>query len=648
MPNSVNVNGSRTNGSRAFVDNQSSFIVGEGSNLHVGTVENTGAIIGKQSENGTTFKVDKYVGHDIQNYDTMTTTGISVGTSLGKSPRVTNIGFNQDDRDKQGITRNTVVGNVEIGEASGSPINRDITRANEVTKDKQHSTKINVESQTIEYATNPGKLKEDIGKAKEEINDIKWAIKESIHDRGDDNRNFFGQLSEVRLDKSLENITSERLIGKTVDTEIADVFKDAYKDLGYDINIIFSDPKNSPQLLDENDKPKTGTAYVRDENGKKIKTIIINGEDPKNATKAGLIGTIVEEGSHVIGKVEGRQRKTGTDEKGLESTGRASNEYFAEKYKDNNTPISIHSDGKDYSNVDFGENVGDKANEFADVGSTSIIPGLSYKFNMSGDEARKYVDQQLTSIFGTSVNWNDYFNVKNVEYREKMNYYFGLAKNTLRVKKIIGTFKKSGNTYIKIVQDNNKEMILKELPETEALYHNLKIVNGEIHMNFTNLNRKFVQDDGYELITTKNLKQLKGDPVNQATYNTYSYLATIMTKNKSINLWDKIKGSGDGLKHLDTDVKFWTLYGTSPQDPTNNKVSYNNMPSLYDQRQRLANRSLGKSIVDNYDIYKKAASYHNNNLSLTQLENLEKNMSGIKKLTGNEQVNKIKSILGVK
>ena len=357
VPSSLNVNGSRTSGSRAFVDNQSSFIVGEGSNLHVGTVENTGAIIGKQSENGTTFKVDKYVGHDIQNYDTMTTTGISVGTSLGKSPRVTNIGFNQDDRDKQGITRNTVVGNVEIGEASGSPINRDITRANEVTKDKQHSTKINVESQTIEYATNPGKLKEDIGKAKEEINDIKWAIKESIHDRGDDNRNFFGQLSEVRLDKSLENITSERLIGKTVDTEIADVFKDAYKDLGYDINIIFSDPKNSPQLKDEDGNPKTGTAYVDDYG---VKTIIINAQDPKNTTKAGLIGTIVEEGSHVIGKVEGRQRETGTDEKGLESTGRASNEYFAEKYKDDNETISIQSDGKDYSNVDFGENVGDE------------------------------------------------------------------------------------------------------------------------------------------------------------------------------------------------------------------------------------------------------------------------------------------------
>ena len=307
IPTSVNVNASRTNGNRAFVDNQSTFVVGEGSNLHVGTVENTGAVIGK--EGNSTFKIDTYVGKDIQNYDTMTTTGVSVGTSLGKSPRVTNIGFNQDSRDKQGVTRNTVVGNVEIGEASGSPINRDLGKANEVTKDTHSRTNINVEPQVIEYLTNPGKLKEDIGKAKEEINDIKWAIKESIHDRGDDNRNFFGQLSEVRLNKSLENITSERLIGKTVDTEIAGIFKNAYKDLGYDINIIFSDPKNSPQLLDE---------------------------------------------------------------KGLESTGRASNEYFTEKYKDDNPAISIQSDGKDYSNVDFGENVGDDRGGCTDGKKTNI------------------------------------------------------------------------------------------------------------------------------------------------------------------------------------------------------------------------------------------------------------------------------------
>ena len=420
VPSSVNINASRTNGNRAFVDNQSTFVVGEGSNLHVGTVENTGAVIGK--EGNSTFKIDSYVGKDIQNYDTMTTTGGSIGASLGGNPKITNVGFNQDSRDKQGITRNTVVGDVEIAEAEGSPINRDLGKANEVTKDTHRSTNINVESQTIEYLTNPGKLKEDIWKAKEEINDIKWAIKESIHDRGDDNRNFFGQLSEVRLDKSLENITGERLIGKTVDTEIAGIFKDAYKDLGYDINIIFSDPKNSPQLLDEKGKPKTGTAYVRDEKGKKIKTIIINGEDPKNATKAGLIGTIVEEGSHVIGKVEGRQRKTGTDEKGLESTGRASNEYFSEKYKDDNPTISIQSDGKDYSNVDFGKHVGD---EVVTIGVISIvaIAGV-YVVYQAGKPVGRYLDldtakknaQLLSSSIGGVFDLGRKGIVKGIDY----------------------------------------------------------------------------------------------------------------------------------------------------------------------------------------------------------------------------------------
>ena len=292
VPSSVTINASRTNGNRAFVDNQSTFVVGEGSNLHVGTVENTGAVIGK--DGNSTFRIDTYAGKNIQNYDTMTTTGGSIGASLGGKTKITNVGFNQDSRDKQGITRNTVVGDVEIAEAEGSPINR------------------------------------DLGKAKEEINDIKWAIKESIHDRGDDNRNFFGQLSEVRLDKSLENITGERLIGKTVDTEIAGIFKDAYKDLGYDINIIFSDPKNSPQLLDE---------------------------------------------------------------KGLESTERASNEYFSEKYKDDNPAISIQSDGKDYSNVDFGENVGDICNKSVN----DCVKGHIREF-ISNVEPLQCIDKEIKII----------------------------------------------------------------------------------------------------------------------------------------------------------------------------------------------------------------------------------------------------------
>ena len=205
MPSSVNVSGSRTNGNRAFVDNQSSFIVGEGSNLHVGTLENTGAVIGKQSDNSTTFKIDNYIAKNIYNEDTMTTTGGSIGASLGGKPRITSAGFNQDSRDKEGITRNTVVGNVEIQNASGDEINRDLSKANEITKDTHSSTNINVEPQVIEYISNPTKFKEDLevaileGKATGET--ILKSIENAVNGRkssdiGDPERRTINEIKE--------------------------------------------------------------------------------------------------------------------------------------------------------------------------------------------------------------------------------------------------------------------------------------------------------------------------------------------------------------------------------------------------------------------------------------------------------------------
>ena len=349
MPSSVNINGSRTNGDRAFVDNQSTFIVGEGSSLHVGTLENTGAVVGKQGN--STFKIDTYVGKDIQNHDTMKTTGGSIGISTEK-PRITNVGFNQDSRDKQGITRNTVIGDVEIGETSGSPINRDITRANEVTKDTHSSTNINVESQTIEYLTNPGKLKEDIGKAKKEIADVKKAIKESINDRGDDNRNFFGQLREVRLSETVNNIAGKRLTEADKSEDVVAAWKDAYKDLGYNLDVRYTTGEDTPEMKD-----KAGTAYVSKDG---VHTIIININAKENSTKAGLIGTLAEEASHIVNGVAGRQIATGTEEKGLESTGRAANAYFKEEYKGSNQNMMYKSDGK-IDTSKLGTNVGDIA-----------------------------------------------------------------------------------------------------------------------------------------------------------------------------------------------------------------------------------------------------------------------------------------------
>ena len=268
VPSSVNISGSRTNGDRAFVDNQSTFIVGEGSSLHVGTLENTGAVVGK--EGNSTFKIDNYIGKDIQNHDTMKTTGGSVGISTGK-PRITNIGFNQDSRDKQGITRNTVIGDVEIGETSGSPINRDITRANEVTKDKQHSTNINVESQTIEYATDPGKLKEDIGKAKDEIEAVGAVAKATFNTIGSKEKNgFLDFLRTERVQETVRNLGYIDTKGKTKE-QIAQEMQDKYG-----------------EIFAKNGKKLEINFYVNSE---------VSQDDPNGKNKMNSAGFVAEDGS---------------------------------------------------------------------------------------------------------------------------------------------------------------------------------------------------------------------------------------------------------------------------------------------------------------------------------------------------------------
>ena len=235
----------------------------------------------------------------------------------------------------------------------------------EITKDRDFKTDINIESQTINYAKNPEKFKEDLEKAKSEINDIYHAAESTIKPKGKETRSPIEQLGEVRQAKVILNVIGSRLDIAEDQDDIAKAFEGVSEDLGYKVKVIYTDPSNSPQLIgvDKNGKEyiKNGTAYVDKDTG--IGYILINTKSPANRTKAGVIGTIAEEQSHVIGKFEGRQ-KTVPDgsEKGLESLGKPTNDYFKNQYSKNNKAIGIKSDGRDYSNVDFGENVGDASN----------------------------------------------------------------------------------------------------------------------------------------------------------------------------------------------------------------------------------------------------------------------------------------------
>ena len=154
---SGSANYSKTNGERRVVDNASTFIIGDGSDLKVAKVENTASAIGT-TENGK-LSINEYVGHNLENVDKLKTAGGSVGVSTSG---ITSIGVNYSDKKQEGITKNTVIGNVEIGKSSGDEINRDLDTMTEITEDRDFKTNINVESQTISYIKNPEKFKEDL------------------------------------------------------------------------------------------------------------------------------------------------------------------------------------------------------------------------------------------------------------------------------------------------------------------------------------------------------------------------------------------------------------------------------------------------------------------------------------------------------
>ena len=364
MP-SGSANYSQTNGERRVVDNASTFIIGDGSNLKVGKVENTAAAIGTTG-NGK-LSIDEYVGHDLENVDKLKTVGGSVGVSASG---ITSLGVNYSDRKQEGITKNTVIGNVEIGKSSGDEINRDLDTMTEITKDRDFKTNINIESQTINYIKNPEKFKEDLQKAKNEVEDLGNVVKNTVNPSGEDKRNIFENLRAQRWSTSYYNVIGSRVeeLGRQfkageinkedLKEAVRDVVKGYGKDIGIDFDVVYLDEKTMPK----DSEGSTGSSYIVDRKNRKVLI-------PIDVNKIGdvkeLLGTLTEEVAHGKDALEGRQDKKvaedkSNDEEGLESLGRPANEYVKKKFgEDNNSKIKLTTDGIDLSNADVGEKVGD-------------------------------------------------------------------------------------------------------------------------------------------------------------------------------------------------------------------------------------------------------------------------------------------------
>ncbi len=204
----------------------------------------------------------------------------------------------------------------------------------------------------------------------DEINDIGNVIANTIDNKGEDKRNFFGILRAQRGATDLYNISGDslNLLNEAYKSNKigADEYKEGLRniieatgnDLGLNVSLVYLDTSTMPK----DSEGSTGSSYIVDRKNRKVLIPIdVNKiEDIKE-----LLGTLTEEVAHGKDALEGRQDKKvaedkSNDEEGLESLGRPANEYVKKKFgEDNNSKIKLTTDGIDLSNADVGEKVGD-------------------------------------------------------------------------------------------------------------------------------------------------------------------------------------------------------------------------------------------------------------------------------------------------
>ena len=460
----------------------------------------------------------------------------------------------------------------------------------EITEDRKFETNVNIESQTINYIKNPEKFKEDLQKAKNEVEDLGNAVKNTSNPLGKDKRNVFENLRAQRWSTSYYNVIGSRVeeLGRqfkagTINKEdvkeaLRDVVKGYEKDIGIDFEVAYLDEKTMPK----DSEGSTGSSYIVDRKNRKVLIPIdVNKiEDIKE-----LLGTVTEEVAHGKDALEGRQDKKvaedkSNDEEGLETLGRPANEYVKKKFgEDNNSKIKLTTDGIDLSNADVGEKVGDKANEGYKLFRYDLRLGINE--DSIGTRDLKFTDKPYTEkeIQETinkidekksyKVDWKKYN--EDYEYREQTNYYFYQAKFFVKVKSI----DKIGKGYIEITRDNGEKLKLNKIKASEAIYHNIERKDGTIYFNFSEETRykKYVSEDGYELILDQNNKPVY-DPVVVGTYNFHTY--------------DGVKNPIDLVSHI-KDMELWEKYGTGPNDPTTRE-----------EREKIGGLMLGIAIRFNY------------------------------------------------
>ena len=660
---------SQTNGERRFVDSPTTFIIGDGSNLKVGKVENTAGAIGATG-NGK-LSIDEYVGHNLENVDKSKTVGGSVGISTSG---INSIGINYNDRKQEGITKNTVIGNVEIGKSSGDEINKDLGSMTEITKDRDFKTDINIESQTINYIKNPEAFKQDLKKAKNEIEDIGNVIENTVNPPGEDKRNFFKNLRAQRWNTSFYNVTGSRMeelsrqfkAGEIDENQLKEAVRELAKGYGKDIGIEYEVVYLDEETMPEDAKGSTGSSYILD---KKNKKVLI----PIDVSKIGdineLLGTLTEEISHGKDALEGRQDKKvaedkSNDEEGLESLGRPANDYVKNKLgEDNNSKIKLSTDGIDLTNADVGEKVGDVGPLAAYVGAIISSPDLELDLVSLSDDFSLFMQTGsveagiLTVIDGISIAIPGVeAQVGKIVYKSGKAFFVSAKGKIYKiigkeaeevVKRLVKTGKKSIGDVVKYIKDGIKKAekevkdvgnkfirFLKTDDLTDILTRDtVQLTTG------SKIGAKFMTENA-SIIKLKDAKRYAAeidDIIKNGDLNgvkTEALFDKILKENSQYIVLDGKYGSNNGIDHLFIDQNTGTVWIVDSKQIASAKILEDGSTKVIENAAKNFRQLSPKWIKQMADTFPEGSIEKKILLDAIDQKNIKTGIVGVNKKTG--------------
>lgn len=199
-------------------------------------------------------------------------------------------------------------------------------------------------------------------------------------------------------------------------------------------------------------------------------------------------------------------------------------------------------------------------------GAGAYIPGLTFGIMgvtilsdmvIKGDanllDKGVATEAQMKKYLGNNFDKKKY--KEDSDYREEKNYYYYIEKNSLNdINPKDIKFNKNGTITVK--NKEGKEITLSQEKSYEATLYHQKVYNAKgnfigikSHIN-PELNRKFKNNEGYELVLSADMNKVIKDQHNTGTFN-----------------WD----SDNNLEHFATDVEFYKKYGSGINDETTRK-----------------------------------------------------------------------------